>query len=236
VTIANANGEGVANSKTAGTTLVIPSTADFTTGNFAVVVFSSDDAAGTFSIADDQGNTWVECKNQLNAGSVRLIVWASILTTGITGNVTVTHPSLTARAGLIKEFSGVLSATPDQTNSATGVTAAFDSGSVTPTEDGELLIGAIGWEGVIGDNPGSVSGFTVHLISATSGGGAASNIGEASYHQIQTTATADAFDGALANARDWAAAIVSFKEIAATAVLKRRPSITQQAVMRAATW
>jgi hypothetical protein len=201
-------------SKATGTTLTVNLSA-IVVGTLVVVVFASDDAAGTFSIADTQGNTWVECKNQLNSGNVRTIVWASLLTTAIiSGSFTVTHPSLDARAAGCASFAGVASATPDQTNAAnaTAASGVFASGSITPSENNELLIGGLGWEGVGADAPGSIAGFTTANVGvATSGGGAASNIGELLYYQIQTTLAADNFDGSMATGRDNAACVVSFK-------------------------
>jgi len=213
-------------SKTSGTSLGLNPSVDPLAGNLCIVAFASDDAAGTFSIADDQGNTWREVYNILNPGNVRSILWASILTATITGSITVTHPTLTARAFTTAEFSGVASSTEDVESDGTGTGSTTSTGSVTPSENNELVIGVCGWEGPISDEDFTQpTGFTIINQWGTTGGGAASNITVIAGYEIQTTATARSYPKTLFNSRDYANIIATFKQATAAApgpVFRRR--------------
>lgn len=210
--IAYVNEVGQAQSKTSGTTLVIPSTNNASSGNLVIVTFACDDVSGTFSIADDQSNSWREVINVLNSGNVRLIVWASIVgASGITGNITVTHPTATARCGDAQQYSGVASSTEDQETSATGGTQAMSVGPITPTESGELVFAAQGAECESTDLSAESDWGSGFSGVGTTGAGAASNISTKRHYEIQTSPTARTYAYSNLATRDWAAVIVSFK-------------------------
>ena len=232
------------NSKTAGTTTSTAGQSLITTaGDLVVVVFAMDNAAGTVSCADNEGagDAFVVQSDVTNSGGVRTVILSAITNhTGSSYQVTVTHPSVTARAVHIRSFTPTAGSTMDATataqNTGTGTTTATTSNSVTPTADNQLVVGCCGSEDVVASQP--ITGFpswaTDYKAAATSGGGDASNITIGTGYEIQTTATARDYNPTLQDgAADSANCIACFREIAAAARVPR-PVIVGQAHQRAA--
>jgi len=112
------------------------------------------DAAGTVSAADGV-NTYTVAANVTNASHVRTVILSAQNVTALASGatITVTHPSVAARALSANEFSGVSkTAALDQTSAASGTDTNPSSGSTaTTTLANELLIGSIGVEGPLAD-------------------------------------------------------------------------------------
>lgn len=112
-------------------------TLDTTGANKITLYVSSSDATGT--ITDSKGNTYTERSS--NVGSVAERIFdsqdsptvGSGHTIGITGS---TYPSVAVLA-----FSGAASSAFDQQNSgSSSVSTTVSSGSVTPSEDNEIVV------------------------------------------------------------------------------------------------
>jgi hypothetical protein len=206
-------------SKTSGTTLSVPNVgggADMAVDDLIVVLFSMDNAAGTVSCTDGLSAIYTSVSDVTNAAGVRsVILWAKALgNRAATGAVTVTHPSVTARAMNVRVFRGQDLTSPfDQQNTGTtNGSTATTSNSVTPGQDGELVIAVTGVEDTNNEgNPTQPAWVTDALNKVgTTGGGAASNIYSAGGFEIQTTATARTYNPTLTGAADSANCIVTF--------------------------
>lgn len=202
-------------SKSAGTTLAatVP-LAGFAEGTSVIVTFASDDAAGTYSCADTAGNTYVEDVSVTNASHVRTRIFsAHNIAALVSGNsVTVTHPSLTARAIVVGNFTGLEPVGAfDKNASSTGNGTTPDSTNTAATaQTDELLIGAIGVEGPLGDAWTKDANYTNIDRNGTTTGGAATNITIAAEYRVVTAAGTYNATGTITSAQ-WAAAIATYK-------------------------
>lgn len=222
---------GTNTNKTAGTTLVITNGATASVaGNTIILAFSMDNdtnshPGGTISATDSAGNTYevaVVRSSTLaaGAGAKTAILFcqnaASIAAT--TGTITITHPSVTARAGIAMEFFGIAPSPLQSVASTTGTlgaTTPLNTLTIPAREHAEIIVAALGWEGPASDWSAVGTGMTpdqTHVDAVgTSGGGAASNMSVEAQYTIQDTATNQNGDGTLANDRDNACCVASFK-------------------------
>jgi len=207
---------GTASSKTSGTTLsVAVPAAGVAAGNSIIVTFAMDVASGNVSCSDTANNTYSVDVDVTNAGNVRTVILSAhnvfALSSGNT--IWITHPSVTARAMSVAEFSGLaVELTKDQTKSATGTGTSPSSGATSTTiYPSELLIGAIGVEGPIEDSFTPGASWTALNRAGTSGNPAASNITINSEYRIVPAHGTYQADGTITS-RDWAAAIATYRE------------------------
>jgi hypothetical protein len=179
-----------------------------------LVLFAHDVTAGTYSIADDAGNTYREDFAADFAANVGIHIWSAIANATGFLVTTVTHPSMTPRAGIVLCITGPSQTLTGTATSATGSTDTPSSPSLTPGVNGALVVGFVGREG-----PGTVdetfthdAEFTLGAVSGTgtSGGGAASNISCGAALLEQATAAGIAYDSTLSSARDWLDAILAY--------------------------
>jgi len=203
---------GFANNKTSGTTLACANMSATTAGDSIFVLFASDDATGTYSVADSVGNSYSEVtppSPTTNATHVVLRIFRSDSTINRAANasITVTHPTLTARAVVIGAFTGAATGT-DGSNEGTGTGTAATSGNLTPTVNNCLLVGANAIEGPVADSNPTPAGWTNISSDGTTGAGGASNIAIRGGYIIETTATLQAYNPTIAS-NSWAAAIVA---------------------------
>src|SRR5437867_3359968 len=114
-----------------------------------------DPNTGTVSATDTQGNTYtVDKDNNINSGAttgVRTVVLsAHVKTALVSGNtVTITHPSVTARAASACYVGGLATVSRvDQTASggSTNAAASGATASATTLYANEFIIGAVGIE------------------------------------------------------------------------------------------
>ena len=210
---------GTANSKSSGTSLSITVPAGgVSAGNSIIVAFAMDDGSGTVSCSDTAGNTYTVDIDVTNSGNVRTVILSSHNVSAlISGNsITVTHPSVTARAVSVSEFSGLAPTSAlDKIQSNTGSSASPSSGATsTTTVKNELLIGAIGVEGPLDESFTKGTLWDAALPrNGTTGQGAASNITINPEYWIVSTTGSYTADGTI-TARDWAAVIATYKEVA----------------------
>src|SRR4029079_8284092 len=111
--------------------------------------------SGTVSCVDTKGNSYTVDTDVMNGTSgsgdgVRTVILSAPITTAlVSGNtITVTHPSVSARAVSVNEFSGLISSGRlDRFASATGSSASPSSGTTVSTlQPIELILGAVGVE------------------------------------------------------------------------------------------
>jgi hypothetical protein len=189
-------------------------------GNSIIVTFAMDSYTGSVSVSDSKGNTYTLDADVGATGAadkVRTLIFSAhnvaALESGDT--ITVTHPSpidWARRAVSANEFSGLwMTSALDKTSTGEGTSTMPSSGSTTTTSQAdELLIGAIGVEGPLGDSFTVGSGYTALARDGTSGEVEFSNITINAEYRIVSATGAYAADGTITD-RDWAAAIATYK-------------------------
>lgn len=227
-------------SKTAGTSVAASA---ITSGSLAlndliVVIFASDDAAGTYSCADDQLNSYqTDLARTSNAGHCSVVIFSAIVATVANTIVTVTHPSLTARGIDVYTFRGAdttASRVDTAAVTATG-TGNAGSGNYTTAFSGSVMIGASVYESDRTNTYGGDANFVSGGAVGTTGGADASNITTKNGYQILSGTATDAYDTTNSASRSWVAALLAYK--APAAVLPARPLLVKlRAVPRASSF
>jgi hypothetical protein len=152
-------------------------TAANTAGNFLIVSGTIARPAGTLSISDTAGNTYIPVTTPVTDANqaTTSYLWYVPVCKGGVNSVTLTPASAGALEIHVSEWSGVSATYPvDAFASAAGTGATVSSGSVTTTANGEL-----------------VYGYTFLLNTATAGSGFAGMTlvnGDLDEYQIQSSA------------------------------------------------
>lgn len=223
------NERGVADTKTAGTTLNCPVTANIPVGALVITRAVADNAnvttgpSTTHSMSDSQGNSYTRIvEYTLNPGSglgVASSLHYSVLTTALTtagaDYVMLTSSNVVARALGILEFG---TAGIDGYGSS-GVTGTGNSPSVTisslPSRT-YLFIGLPGWEGksneTLTSEDADYASFTTYI--GNTAGGAESCVGALGAYRIATL-TGDTYAPVLNQSRDYACVLGYLYEAAA---------------------
>lgn len=192
-----------------------------TTGADLIVINSSVYGV-TGSVSDSKGNTWTACTNY-ETGTTGVRMWyCRNPTVGSGHTFTVSYTGSYPTAS-VSAFSGSAASPLDQQS---GSNAWQYPGSVTPSEDNELLICCISWypSGTVSVDSSFAITDQVDYVSGAHMGGAMA-------YQIQTTATARnptwshsvSFSGVATN-------IATFKAAAAAAAT-RRGDLLQNSLM-----
>lgn len=207
--------------KVAGTTLSLNISTP-SVGNTLLIAFVMDGATGTVSCTDNAStpNTYVVDVDKAAAspgsGNVRTcIIRGYIATVTSLTTVTITHPSVTARAAVIGEFRGIIQTSPlDKSTSAVGSgTTASSGATATTSQDDELIFGAIGAEeepGTFTVGTGMTPDQTALTVGNTTGAGATSNVAVQAQYAVQVAVSAQTADATTDNT-DWAACIATYK-------------------------
>ena len=226
-TIARVKNIGNAGSTTAGTTLAVTvPTAGVAAGNRVIVTVALDPASGTVSCADTKSNVYtkdLDVTQGSGTSGVRTVIFSAPVTTAlVSGNtITVTHPSLAARAMNADEFSGIVaSGALDKIASAVGSSTTASSGSTATTaQANELLVGAVGVE-TRSEAFTAGSGYTLLASVSSSAAGTAANNVTIDYEARIVAATgAYVADGTLATSRQWAAGIATYEDACGNGVV-----------------
>jgi hypothetical protein len=165
---------GSVNSTASSNSLTLNLSTTVTAGNSIIVTFVMDDAYGTITCTDSSGsNSYNVDVDQRQVNQARVVICSAhnVAALSTSDSISVNHPSQSHRAMSIMEFSGLATSvtTLDQTNSNTGNSTSLTSGSVTTTVDHELLIGAFGVNGPLGDNFTAGTDWTALPEEGTSG-------------------------------------------------------------------
>ena len=210
---------GAAQSKTAGTSLTITTTAAVSAGDDIIVTFATDPAGAVSSISDGS-NTYNQVVDVTNSGNVRTMIYAAYNVAALASGATITinHASTTARVAQVLVFRGLAnSSVLDQTHTGTGNGTTASSGATsTTTQASELLIGAVGREGPHSDAPGIWgNSFSARLHLGTNYGtygGDDTNVAlSSSFRIVGATAAYTASMSSFADTRDWSAVIATLK-------------------------
>lgn len=178
------------------------------TTSATLLVASASSWSNNPSVSDSKGNTWTSLTDQTRNNYHNRLFYVANPTVGTAH----TFSNGGAFPGLaVASFSGVKVTTPfDQENGATSGTTPISTGSVTPSENNELVVAGLGFE------PTSVSsingGFTIAATSINSGG-----VGASLAYLVQTTAAAANPAWTTAGNGDLEATIATFKSAAVSA-------------------
>ncbi len=215
-TIGYVKNVGNNNSKTAGTSLAVTVPGGgVARGNLLAVYFAMDGDTTAPTCADTKGSVYTVGANAQFAspgtGNVRTtLFYAPVNTALVSGDtITVTHPSVTARAMSVSEFSNVN--TFHTSAATTGTSTTPSSGNAATTVANTLLVGAIGAEGPVEDSftPGGSYNAAPPTEDGTTTGTAATNITMDPEYRVVGAAGNYPADGTITS-RDWAAALAVF--------------------------
>ena len=202
---------------------------DTSGADFIVVNVAWDAGAATPSITDSNSNSWT-ILNIYTAATHKSAMWyKQAPTVGAAHTFTASGTNVYPSMGVLA-FSGSVASPFDQQNGANDSSTTLATGSITPTENNELIVTGFGIF-----NPGTPvsidSGFTlVDSINFSSG----NYYGSATAYLIQTTASAVNPTWTRTNSNHMTASIASFKAAAAGGAgpLLRGGSLTHGALIR----
>lgn len=200
-----------------------------TTGANLLVVVLSDFDDGTTTLQDSRTNTWTGLTARRAADGTRVrIYYVASPSVGAAHTFTATKDTNQTFPGLcVAAFSGGHTAPFDQQNGGTTAGATtLQTGSVTPSENNELLIAGISF---FSSDPATInSAFNIaNALDVDDFGGG--SMGCALAYQIQTTATARNPTWTILTSAA-AAAIATFKESAAGVAVRYSPRLTVMGV------
>ena len=218
---------GSSTSKTTGTTLVITTDTAVAAGADVIVAFATyGDPDYTISVSDSAGNTYEEAAQAVCYTHGRTYIFAAYDVNAMPSGTTITinHTSVSTRAAVASAFSGLADVDPlDQSmgNPAPGAeeeasgTAPTVGPTGTTSQANELLIGAVGTEGPVGDAAGTwQNSFLAGPRAGTSGGDDTSNwTVSMGYRIVSSTGEYTASKSGITD-RYWAAAIATFRGVA----------------------
>lgn len=180
-----------------------------TTGASLLVAFVADFTGSTASVfSDSEGNTWTGLTARPLTGNMRTRIYYCASPSTSASHTFQASGTSSFAAIAVSAYSGTAASPFDVENGATTLTAtSLATGSVTPSEDNELLVFCAGY---------ASSALTVDvgtmLDTAAIIGGTSYGIGMA--YQIQTTATARSPSFSWSATNSCGAAIATFKAAA----------------------
>src|SRR6266849_9657602 len=212
--VANVGANGT---KTTGTLIsVTVSAGGVAAGDTLIVSLAMDPRSGTVDCTDTKGNVYskdADVTNGSGTSGVRTVVFSAPITIGLTSGdmITITHPSIAARAMSVNEFSGVT--TMDRVATSTSNSGSPSAGpTATTSQAAELLVGVVGEETKKAEVLTPGAGYTALTGASTGNAGAVvSNINVDEEYQVVAATGAYVANGTLAMARNWAAAIVTYR-------------------------
>jgi len=215
---------GTATNTTTGNSLVITTTSAVAAGDDIIVAFATyGDPNYTISVADSEGNTYVEAAQSVCYQHGRTYIFAAYNVNALSSGsaITITHTSVAVRAAVASSFSGLAEVNvldqslgnpvPADQEQASGITPTVGPTGTTEQAN-ELLIGAVGTEGPFGDDAGTwENGFTAGPRTGTTLGTPTDNWTVSMGYRIVSSTGAYTAQKSGITSRYWAAAIATFK-------------------------
>jgi hypothetical protein len=180
--------------------------ANNTGGNFIAVVIQGGQAGEAFSVTDSLGNNYQQAiqTNENPTGETIAIYYATNIAAGA-NTISLFQPLMGSFRFAILEYSGVAKTNAlDVAAAAQGSSASPNSGSVTTTAAGDLLLGGILTAG--GESYTAGSGY---VILASQPADPSTNV--IAEYQIRATAGSSAANASLSATDFWAAVMAAFK-------------------------
>ena len=219
-------------------TSITTSAIDTTGADLLVVCVSFDAGFGSPAVSDSKGNTWsglTAINPGSNSSSSQMFY---CVPTSVGSGHTFTVSSSRFYGVIPIAFSGIKASSPfdvENVGSVVGTNTGVSSGSITPSENGELIISGaacsgIGWLTLTVDNS---------LTIDQENNGTAAGTGVALAYKVQSTAAAINATWDFGGSRNMAASavIASFKEASAAATyIPPRFEQARQAIARGSRW
>ena len=166
-------------------------------------------ATGTFAGAtgctDTKGNAYTVVADR-NTGNGRLFVCSGALGTPLSpgDTVTATYPRFSGLS--VVSVNAITAGTVDQTSTASGNSAAPNSGTVTTTQPLEVVFGVVAHNSVPAFTP--AAGFTA--VGAVTGGTGSGTRTLTPMYRLTTATGSHAAAGTLSGGQQWRAAVVTY--------------------------
>lgn len=174
------------------------------------------------TVSDSKSNTWTQGTSVYSSGNLRYrLYYAKNATVGSGHTFTATQSGSYLSVSVSAWSGSDLTSPLDQTNGNGGNAASLSAGSVTPTEDGELIVA--GWGNFNNGQPNSPSvnsGFT--LLDSAPSQFSSGGFGNTHAYLIQSTAAAVNPTLSWTGGDTCAAAIATFKKSAAASSVPRK--------------
>jgi Putative Ig domain len=177
-----------------------------TAGNWIGVGIRVGQPNETITVKDSKGNTYHSATqiNQTGDGDTLAIFYAENIAAGA-NTVTISVSSADTLRFAILEFSGVAtSGSIDQAIANQGSNASPNSGSITTTVNGDLLLGAV----MTADQETITAGSGFQIVESVP---AAPNTKLIIEYQVQGSSGSTSSSATLSSADPWAAGIAAFK-------------------------
>jgi hypothetical protein len=190
------------------------SSVDSTGGNLVVVAVASYEPSAAPTVSDSKGNTYNALTEQIDTGSHRIQLFYAANATVGSGHTFTVSGSTSYSSISVNVFSGAKTTSPfDQQNGAGTGSSPLSTGSVTPTENDEVIVAGIGLDSAA--SALSINGgFSTPAVAYFAGGSA---YGVGSAYLIQTTAAAANPAWSWTGGDQQTAAIATFKVASAAA-------------------
>ncbi|HEX7769696.1 MAG TPA: hypothetical protein VF422_06670 [Dokdonella sp.] len=150
-----------------------------------VAIVAQESAVADAAFSDSKGNTWTKLTGQTESPGKSVLYWCRPTSVGSGHTFTATQSS-SRPSVCVEAWSGSATSPFDQQNGAHSSDggATLATGSVTPTQDNELVIAGAAARGQ------TVSSIDGGFTLANSQAGSATNDGAAIAYLVQTSATA----------------------------------------------
>ncbi len=199
-----------------------------TVGNLILVAVSSwQGDLGTGAVTDNQGNTYTRRPKQEFATDADVAIFSAIASTA-SGTFTITVNPTGASCDFtfsIAEFSGVNADPFDGQTSGTGTGTSVSSGSLLPSVNNCLWVGAM----THGTTDTSIQETNGTLIYENQGG--SSNMPLSFVYKVQTTAASEAATWTIGASATWGAVIASFKPASGGTVYNESITLAKSAAL-----
>lgn len=201
---------------TIGTDVVTTDAINTSGADILVVSLGCYQGDSTTGLSDSKSNTWTLVLRRTATNRQSAMWYAKAPTVGTNHTFTFTNVGGVESTVMAAAFSGADQTSPkDQENGGSGLSGTSQqTGSVTPTQDNELLYTSLYG---LDQSPAIDSGFSI-LDSALSSQGSMSHA-----YKIQTSAGAENPTWSWANSDPHAVTIVTYKALAAAAQNNRLP-------------
>lgn len=185
-------------------------------GDVIIVTIMCSNTTPTFTVADDASgggaaNVYTEVLRQ-NGQDPQIYLFKCDVTRALTtaDSITSTASAKTQWGMTAEDFSG-LTTTEDGVNSGSGSSTTPSSGSITPANAVDVVLGIVGWSddaSVKTEDTDTAGGAGWTTLTNVVSGGAE---GEPAY-KITTSAVSQTYDPTLADSRRWCCGIAAFEE------------------------
>lgn len=198
----------IANTASSSAGAITTNSIDTTGADLIVIGLAADDGYNT-TPTDSKSNTWTQATSYTQ-GNVRVRLWYTTPSSVGSGH-TFSFSGSPLGTMFVAAFSGANQSSPyDQQNGANAFATSLATGSITPTEDNELIIGLYGINSTgvpMSVDNGLIEINEVDFVSSNYYGGMMA-------YKVQTTAAAINPTFTRTNSNGQAATVVSFKRAA----------------------